>query len=360
MAENYLVHYGTKGQKWGERRYQNPDGSLTALGRIHYGIGKARDGVRVVINKSKRKVKTLQEEHKEKVEEKKAQNAEEEKQSVVRSGDASKILAYQDKLSTQELNDALNRVRANTALRDQAKRDADAADKEREDKKKHPMKTIGKLLDMGVNAIDHIDKYRNAFNKAKKWFDDDNDSDAITKMPIKDALDRIASGKATVEETAKAGKSLAFFKTAKDYVDSHKPPTTDSGNGGGKPEETTSTSSSETKTETTSSTSSGNAETKKETSKPAFEVSNSRSTLISDRRNYEINNEQKDKAWNNIQEIYDKIDRQKSYDARQARKTFREPLNDSEAVDIGEEIIKSLWGFGNELQHRGDFKIDVI
>lgn len=350
MAENYLVHYGTKGQKWGERRYQNPDGSLTALGRIHYGIGKARDGVRVVINKSKRKVKTLQEEHKEKVEEKKAQNAEEEKQSVVRSGDASKILAYQYKLSTQELNDALNRVRANTALRDQAKRDAEAADKEREDKKKHPMKTIGKLLDMGVNAIDHIDKYRNAFNKAKKWFDDDNDSDAITKMPIKDALDRIASGKATVEETAKAGKSLAFFKTAKDYVDSHKPPTTDSGNGGGKPEETTST----------SSTSSGNTETKKETLKPAFEVSNSRSTLISDRRNAEIDNERKDKARDNIQEIYDKIERQKSYDARQARKTFNEAVNDSNAVDIGEEIIKSQWGFGNELQHRGDFKIDVI
>lgn len=355
MAENYLVHYGTKGQKWGERRYQNPDGSLTALGRIHYGIGKARDGVRVVINKSKRKVKTLQEEHKEKVEEKKAQNAEEEKQSVVRSGDASKILAYQDKLSTQELNDALNRVRANTALRDQAKRDADAADKEKEEKKKHPMKTIGKLLDMGVNAIDHIDKYKNAYKKFKKWFDEDENetNDRINKMSIKDAIEHIASGKATVEEVTKAGKTIAFAKAAKEYVKSNKEPETKEDT---KPDASTQ----ETKTETTSSTLSGNTETKKETPKPAFEVSNSRSTLISDRRNYEINNEQKDKARSNIQEIYDKIDRQKSYDARQARKTFREPLNDSKVVDIGEEIIKSQWGFGNELQHRGDFKIDVI
>ncbi len=40
-----LYHHGIKNQKWGLRRYQNEDGSLTALGRIHYGVGKARDAV---------------------------------------------------------------------------------------------------------------------------------------------------------------------------------------------------------------------------------------------------------------------------------------------------------------------------
>ena len=39
--DNYLAHHGVMGQKWGVRRYQNPDGSLTAEGRIHYGIGQA-------------------------------------------------------------------------------------------------------------------------------------------------------------------------------------------------------------------------------------------------------------------------------------------------------------------------------
>lgn len=38
-----LAHYGVKGQKHGLRQYQNEDGSLTPLGRIHYGIGLGRD-----------------------------------------------------------------------------------------------------------------------------------------------------------------------------------------------------------------------------------------------------------------------------------------------------------------------------
>lgn len=32
METNYLIHHGVKGQKWGVRRYQNPDGTLTSAG----------------------------------------------------------------------------------------------------------------------------------------------------------------------------------------------------------------------------------------------------------------------------------------------------------------------------------------
>ena len=36
MSELYLAHHGIKGQKWGIRRYQNDDGSLTEAGRKRY------------------------------------------------------------------------------------------------------------------------------------------------------------------------------------------------------------------------------------------------------------------------------------------------------------------------------------
>lgn len=34
----YLAHHGIKGQKWGERKYQYKDGSLTPEGRKRYGV----------------------------------------------------------------------------------------------------------------------------------------------------------------------------------------------------------------------------------------------------------------------------------------------------------------------------------
>lgn len=38
--DDEIKHHGIKDQKWGVRRYQNEDGSLTELGREHYGISK--------------------------------------------------------------------------------------------------------------------------------------------------------------------------------------------------------------------------------------------------------------------------------------------------------------------------------
>lgn len=41
-ADDYLAHHGIKGQKWGVRRFQYTDGSLTSEGRRHYGYGNSK------------------------------------------------------------------------------------------------------------------------------------------------------------------------------------------------------------------------------------------------------------------------------------------------------------------------------
>ena len=40
---NELYHYGKDGMHWGIRKYQNEDGSLTELGRIHYGYKSKKE-----------------------------------------------------------------------------------------------------------------------------------------------------------------------------------------------------------------------------------------------------------------------------------------------------------------------------
>lgn len=41
--KTYLIHFGTKGMKWGVRKYQNEDGSLTEAGKIRYGSENSRN-----------------------------------------------------------------------------------------------------------------------------------------------------------------------------------------------------------------------------------------------------------------------------------------------------------------------------
>ena len=55
-----LYHYGVKGQKWGIRRYQNPDGSLTDEGLIRYGVdrqGNMSPQGKSLYNKTKNMIK---------------------------------------------------------------------------------------------------------------------------------------------------------------------------------------------------------------------------------------------------------------------------------------------------------------
>lgn len=53
MSE-YLIHHGVKGQRWGVRRYQNPDGSLTSAGKEK--LSKYKNKEMLKLNKKKNRV----------------------------------------------------------------------------------------------------------------------------------------------------------------------------------------------------------------------------------------------------------------------------------------------------------------
>ena len=63
-TEEFLAHYGTKNMKWGQRNYQNYDGSLTSEGRRHYGIGPPRGSKEALKKKAQEEKATRRSEKK--------------------------------------------------------------------------------------------------------------------------------------------------------------------------------------------------------------------------------------------------------------------------------------------------------
>lgn len=51
-GENSLAHYGIRGMKWGVRRYQNKDGTLTAAGKKRYSEDESEDHKKAHSSKS--------------------------------------------------------------------------------------------------------------------------------------------------------------------------------------------------------------------------------------------------------------------------------------------------------------------
>lgn len=93
MHNEELKHYGIKGQKWGVRRFQNADGSLTGEGRKRYADVDLKDAKKKV-DKGKDMVEGVT----------KA------KKKVVEKQHEQKIKKDLSEMSDQELRDIVNRL----------------------------------------------------------------------------------------------------------------------------------------------------------------------------------------------------------------------------------------------------------
>ena len=139
MVNDELYHWGIKGQRWGIRRFQNADGSLTPLGQKRYNAevervkketAKVKAAEKVKANREKtqakfdkleakkadlaKRKKALKgkdedaEEAKKKAEEN--ESIEERREKLLKSTDAKELYENRSLLTTNELNERLNRL----------------------------------------------------------------------------------------------------------------------------------------------------------------------------------------------------------------------------------------------------------
>lgn len=167
---NELAHWGIKGMRWGVRRYQNADGSLTPAGKKRYGDGDEGTG----------------------------ETKEETRARVLTSTNAAEIYKHRDLLTTAELNERMNRIDTEARLSRMA-----------ESTKKTGMDKIDQVLKV-ARKVDEVYKFTNesAIGKqiSKKMFGESK-IDATTTKYLKKEL-----GKMTDDELKKALTRMASEK----------------------------------------------------------------------------------------------------------------------------------------------------
>lgn len=118
---DYLAHHGIKNQKWGQRRFQNYDGSLTSEGRRRYGVGESIQSRRERKQAEKAKAKVAKERakatSKKKAEAQKLQNEKQKRMDYLRDH-PEKIYKYRKELTQDDVTDIMQKVKFDRSLQD--------------------------------------------------------------------------------------------------------------------------------------------------------------------------------------------------------------------------------------------------
>lgn len=99
-----LYHHGVIGQKWGVRRYQNSDGSLTAAGKKRYSVKEGLSSIKDKVTSLKNKKASEKEKNKPKKEETEPKKEIKEKPKKVNIKDLSdsELTAYKNRLTLEK------------------------------------------------------------------------------------------------------------------------------------------------------------------------------------------------------------------------------------------------------------------
>lgn len=137
-----LVHYGAKGQKWGVRRFQNPDGTWTEAGKVRYGSRAEKREAR----KAAKETERIQNEI----------NAAAERRKKILENPA-ELKKHLDEFSDKEIADAIKKFETSRKLSDISKGDLQRAEQY--------FSSIANILGASVRSYNSVASIMNMFIK---------------------------------------------------------------------------------------------------------------------------------------------------------------------------------------------------
>lgn len=162
---DYLAHHGIKNQKWGQRRFQNYDGSLTSEGRRRYGIGESNQSrrERKQVEKAKAKAAKVRAKAsgKKKAEAQKLQDQKQKRMEYLRDH-PEKIYKYRKELTPDDVTEIMQNVKFDRSLQDIRKEEISRGMK-KIDQIRNNTQTILNAYQTGKNVYNTIAEVHNAF-----------------------------------------------------------------------------------------------------------------------------------------------------------------------------------------------------